>query len=57
MKAVFNVYANPKNDIYSNYLFTLHEVLEAIKLVKSFILTLCTKWIIVGLTVCMTYIL
>ncbi|MEG2588146.1 MAG: hypothetical protein RSA05_08530 [Cetobacterium sp.] len=36
MKAVFNVYANPKNDIYSNYLFTLHEVLEAIKLGKEF---------------------
>lgn len=36
MKAVFNVYANPKNDIYSNYLFTLHEVLEAVKLGKDF---------------------
>ena len=36
MKAVFNVYADPRNKAYSNYLFTLREVLEAIKLGKDF---------------------
>lgn len=36
MKAVFNVYADPRNKAYSKYLFTLREVLEAIKLGKDF---------------------
>ena len=29
MKAVFNVYADPRNSKYEDYLFTLHDVLKA----------------------------